>query len=236
MRSFLALAGCVSIFVLSSCGSKPLLPDATAPVATEGVQKTEAQQAKGKPETLAPGRLLLVSQDEIELPPKPPLLANGGFEEWTSGMPTPKYFSGPDPNRPLFTIQKETTDVAGGVLAVRQSWTEPDGMKSVLTQFGTQIVSPKISTKYKFSAKAKNLGAGAVRISAWQQRLGSTELQRLALEVVSVPGGMQDYKEFSGEFTSGETTGPIHIVSSFAGPKEGEQTILWDDWALEEVK
>jgi hypothetical protein len=152
-------------------------------------------------------------------------------------MPTPKYFTEPDPKRRLSSIQKETSDVAAGTIALKQTWNEPDGMSSALEQFGIQIVAPQAKMRYRFSARAKNMGASKVRISVWQNKLGSTELERLSLELFSVPGGMQAYQEFSGQFTSGETSGAIHIVSVFPGPKEGEApTVLWDDWALEELK
>ena len=203
------------------------------------IQEPQAgDESVSSPEAPPPGTMTTVSIEPVQLA-RINLITGGDFAGHWTGEGDPHGFGGPDRGRGFSSIGVERTRLDS--FKVRQTWEKGvDGGESIFNLFHTAVKQLKPETRYRFSCSAKNLSNGSIRVTAWQViDIGSPKqkVERISWELVTIPPS-EDFKEYSGEFTTLPREGFTVVLSASArnDVTTFPATVTWGYWRLIEAR
>lgn len=169
------------------------------------------------------------------------LVYNGDLEIWNTSDNEPIGFNPPYKTGAKSLIALETTAIATGTKAVKQTWQVADSADSFFRLFSFWLTDLKPKTNYNLSVKAKNMTQKPMPVWTYQYAVkdpanapAAPPAKRLG-RIEITPDG--EFKTYSFTFTTQDDKEFCVLVFTCCGANATFPVdVIWDDWRVTEEK
>ena len=161
------------------------------------------------------------------------LMENGSFETWVTGAPTPTGFFGvPKSSGGHSTVKRSATAVAEGEQALFQEWSGSDWGDPIESLFGVLVEDLKGQTNYRFRIQSNVQGKSSGYVEAYHWGTGAARLPIGEIVLRPMPG----YTPYELIINTGRFNALRFVSRGPEDPNAYPNSILFDDWSLEETQ